>query len=159
MPKHAKKIKVYDEVFKIRRSKRSGLRRSQRRTHKTNLKHVVDNRKAIYDRDHGGFKFGDDTWKRTNREMFQLRHEQQMVRKLRKKASKITNSGYARDDFIVADDAKIEDDAFEFDTDTILDRADAQAFDSGSDSDDSQNPPDFLCESSSDDSDLPEGEA
>jgi len=159
MPKHATTKKVYDDVFKIRRSRRSGHRRSQRRTRKTNIKHVVDNRKAVYDRDHGGFKTRENTWKRTNREMFQLRKEKSMVRKLHKKASGITNSGYAQDDFVVADDAKVEDDAFQFDTDTILDRADAQAFDSGSDSDDSQNPPDFLCESASDDSDLPEGEA
>ena len=151
-----KVTQVYENVVHVRRSKRHGLRRTHRRSRRTKRDRKLDRRKTVYDRDHGGVKTRNHKWVRTKRELLQVYKETQLVGKLRKKAAKVTQSGYAENDFVVADDANIEENAFTFDTDEMLDRADAIELGTDSESD---NPPDFLCSSSSDDSDLPEGEA
>lgn len=154
-----KVTQVYENVVRVRRSKRHGLRRTHRRSRRTKRDRKIDRRKTIYDRDHGGVKTRNHKWVRTKRELLQVSKEMNLVRNLRENARAITESGYAEDDFIAADDAEIETNVFKFDTDDILDRADATVLASDDDSSDSDNPPDFLCNSSSDDSDVPEGSA
>lgn len=152
MPKSKPSVSVYENVFKKRRSKRAGKRRSVRLLKKVKRKLKVDVRRAKYDRDYGGYNAWGPDVKRTIREHDQIRHENNLVKKLGRN-KQMTKSGYACDDFLAADDMDVKNDTFEFDTDSILDLADLQEAESDSDSD---GEPDFEWDSS-DDSDAPMG--
>lgn len=154
MPKAS--AKLYENTVSLRRSKRYGLRRSHRRTHKVKRNRKTDSRKTVYDRDMGGYKWGSDKWRRTKREKKQVKEERDLVRRLRTGAKKMTESGYSESDFVVGDDEEVSENTFEFDTDNILDKADAQEAEFGWESD-SDWGPDSDYEASSDDSDVPEG--
>lgn len=153
MPKAKSTVKVYDDVLSVRRSTRRGHRRTHRHARKIKRDRTVDRRKAKYDRDMGGYNAWGPKVKRTKREKRQVEKERDLVRKLGRK-KKMTRAGYAEDDFVASDDAKVEENAFRFDTDRVLDLADAQ--DAGTDSD-SDDPSDVDWDSSSDDSDGPQG--
>lgn len=124
--------KVYEKVFHKRRSTRKGLRRSTRLTNGVSKMRSLDKRVCVYDRDMGGYKWGSDEWRRTKREVRQLLDEQALVSKLKKKAKKMTTSGYARNKFIVEDD-EVDNESFTFETDDTLDKADAIASDTDTD--------------------------
>ena len=153
MPKVKSTVKVYNDVLSVRRSSRHGHRRTHRHARKIKRDRTVDRRKAKYDRDMGGYNAWGPKVKRTKREKRQVEKERNLVRKLGRK-KKMTVSGYAEDDFVASDDANVEENVFKFDTDGVLDLADAQ--DAGTDSD-SDDPSDVDWDSSSDDSDGPEG--
>lgn len=146
--------KLIDNMVKVRRSKRHGLRRSLRRTHKVKRDRLVDSRKAVYDRDMGGYKWGSQKWRQTKREKEQIEDEKKLVRRLRARAKRLTGSGYSESSFIVSDEEPVSENTFEFDTDNVLDKADAEDAGSSSESDWG---PDSDYEGSSDDSDAPEG--
>lgn len=152
MPKAT--AKLYANTTKLRRSKRSGLRRSHRRTHKVKRNRKTDSRKTVYDRDMGGYKWGSQKWRRTIREKKQLKQEKELVGRLRAAANKMTASGYSETEFVVADDEEVPENTFEFETDNVLDKADAQEV--GAWESDSDWGPDSDYEASSDDSG-PEG--
>ena len=129
-------VKVFDEMHSVRRSSRHGKRRTTRHARKAKRDRTVDRRKAKYDRDFGGYNAWGPQVKATKREKRQVRKERDLVRKLGQK-KKMTRTGYAEDDFVTSDDAELENNAFQFDTDSVLDRADAQEADySDSSSDD-----------------------
>jgi hypothetical protein len=153
MPKVKVSVRVYGNVFEKRRSSRHGKRRSLRRVKKVKRKRSLDLRIASYDRDFGGYNAWGSAVKRTTRESGQIRKENALVRKLAKN-KRMTRTGYARDDFLAGDDIEVKNDTFQFDTDDVLDLADAQEAASDSDSD---GQPDLEWDSSSDDSDAPQG--
>lgn len=153
MPKAKSTVKVYDNVLSVRRSTRHGHRRTHRHARKVKRDRTVDRHKAKYDRDMGGYNAWGHKMRRTKREKRQLEKERNLVRKLGRK-KKMTVSGYAEDDFVTSDDASVEENVFKFDTDSVLDLADAQEANTDSDSDD---PSDLDWDSSSDDSDGPQG--
>lgn len=128
--------KVFDEIHSVRRSRRHGRRRTTRHCRKVKRDRTVDSRKAKYDRDFGGYNAWGPQVKKTKREKRQVLRERDLVRKLGRK-KKMTSTGYAEDDFVASDDSEVENNAFQFDTDSVLDRADAQEADySDSDSED-----------------------
>jgi|TARA_B100000767_G_scaffold275052_1_gene310214 hypothetical protein len=118
-------LKVYADVLSVRRSSRHGHRRTHRHARKVKRDRTVDRRKAKYDRDMGGYNAWGPKAKRTKREKRQVEKERDLVRKLGRK-KKMTVSGYAEDDFVASDDANVEENTFRFDTDHVLDLADAQ---------------------------------
>ena len=100
----------------------------------------------------GGYKWGSNEWKRTKREKMQVREEHDLVEGLRKNVKTFTRNGYSQDEFITPDDVPVPENVFAFDADAVLDIADAQ---SAGSSDSGDNLLDW--DSSSDDSDAPEG--
>lgn len=132
--KSSQMSKVYEEVFHKRRSTRKGVRRSTRLTNGVSKMRSLDKRVCVYDRDMGGYKWGSDKWRRTKREVRQLLDEQALVSKMKRKAKRMTESGYAQDEFVVDDD-EVDNESFTFETDDTLDKADAIA--SGTDTDES----------------------
>jgi glutamate synthase domain-containing protein 2 len=127
-------VALYKDMVSLRRSSRHGLRRSHRHAHKAKRDRKADLRPAVYDRDMGGYNAWGPKVKRTKREKTQLKKERELVEKLSRKRKK-TKSGYAKDGFVTADEGKIKKNTFSFDTDDVLDRADAQLATSGSDTD------------------------
>lgn len=127
-------VALYKDTVSLRRSSRHGLRRSRRHARKVKRDRKADLRPAVYDRDMGGYNTWGPKVKRTKREMKQIKNERELVEKLSRKRKK-TKSGYAKDGFVTADDGKIKKSTFSFDTDDVLDRADAQLATSESDTD------------------------
>ncbi len=129
-------LQVYKDVLSVRRSSRLGVRRSHRRARKVKKDRSMDNRKAVYDRDMGGYNSWGPLVRTTKNEVRQIKKEKVLVDRLRKRAKKMTPSGYAEDDFLASDDVKATKNTFSFVSDNLLDQADAESAESSSESED-----------------------
>ena len=127
-------VQVYKNMVSVRRSSRLGVRRSHRRARKVKRNRKMDLREAKYDRDMGGYNSWGPLVRRTKNEIRQIKKEKVLVSRLRKRAKKMTPSGYAEDDFLASDDVKVSKNTFSFISDKLLDEADAESAESSSES-------------------------
>ena len=123
----------------LRRSSRHGKRRSTRVKRRPKKAKKTKVQRDLYDRDMGGYKlvpvFG-NRWKRTDRELRQIKKEDKMVRRLKKKAKRLNNEGYEIDDDFFVDDSK--ECEIQPQERSVLDEADDILDSSSSSSDDEQ---------------------
>lgn len=127
-------VQVYKNMVSVRRSSRLGVRRSHRHARKVKRNRKMDLREAKYDRDMGGYNSWGPLVRRTKNEIRQIKKEKVLVSRLRKRAKKMTPSGYAEDDFLASDDVKVSKNTFSFISDKLLDEADAESAESSSES-------------------------
>ena len=127
-------VQVYKNMVSVRRSSRLGVRRSHRHARKVKRSRKMDLREAKYDRDMGGYNSWGPLVRRTKNEIRQIKKEKVLVSRLRKRAKKMTPSGYAEDDFLASDDVKVSKNTFSFVSDKLLDEADAESAESSSES-------------------------
>ena len=125
----------------LRRSTRHGLRRSIRvKPKKLRRRRQPKPVKDSYDRDLGGYKWvsahQDRKWHGTKRSQQQLKAEERLCQQLKRKATSVSDIGYAVDSFFVEEDTG--EATMPEETDALFACADAGSSDESDESDEEE---------------------